>query len=60
MSYVFYYDEKDTSFSLWKSKKFWDKKDLKKWVKSLRNSKTIGHLKFGLDLEERACEKKKD
>lgn len=57
-SYVFLYDEKDTSFSQWTSKKFWDQKDLKRWVKSLRNSRTIGHLKFALDMENKVCKAK--
>lgn len=57
-SYVFFYEEKDTWFSQWSSKKFWDKKNMKRWIKSLRNSGNISHLKFGLDMEDVVCKGK--
>lgn len=57
-SYVFFYNEKDITYSLWESKKFWDKKELEKWIKSLRNTRKINHLKFAIDIEDRICKKK--
>lgn len=49
-SYVFYYNEKDITYNLWESRKIWDKKDLEKWVKSLRNTRKINYLKFAIDI----------
>ena len=57
-SYIFFYREKDSGYSLWKTSKFWNKKELIHWIKSLRNSKTIKSLKFGIDIEDKICEKK--
>lgn len=56
-SYIFFYNEKDMAYNLWESKKFWDKKELEKWIKSLRNNRKINHLKFALDIEDRICKK---
>ena len=57
-SNVFMYREKDMAYSMWKTGKFWDKKELIRWVKSLRNSKNVKSLKFGIDIEDKVCEKK--
>ena len=57
-SNVLMYREKDTAYSLWKTGKFWDKKELIRWVKSLRNNKNVKNLRFGIDVEEKVCERK--
>lgn len=51
-SYLFMYNEKTNRYALWKGNKynqFWLKKDVFRWVKSLRNQSNIGKIKFGID-----------
>ena len=52
------YREKDMTYSMWKTGKFWDKKELIRWVKSLRNGKNLKNLKFGIDIEDKECKNK--
>ena len=52
-SYLFPYQEKGNVFSLWKAaklNKFWDKKAVFRWLKSLRNPAALSRIKFGIDL----------
>jgi hypothetical protein len=38
--------------------KYWVKKDVNKWIKNLKDSGQIKKLKFGIDVEEKKCDKK--
>ena len=60
-SFLFLYNEKTNHYALWKGNKyttFWVKKDIFRWVKSLRNPENISRVKFGIDFENKKCEKK--
>ena len=60
-SFLFLYNEKTNNYALWKGNKyttFWVKKDIFRWVKSLRNPENISRVKFGIDFENKKCEKK--
>lgn len=35
--------------------KYWVKKDVKKWLKNLREPGSIKRLKFGIDIEDKRC-----
>jgi len=51
-SYLFLYNEKTYEYVAWKGSKynkFWQKKDVFRWVKSLRIPANIGKVKFGID-----------
>lgn len=55
-SYLFYYSEKDNTYALWKgniNKPLWNKKDIQRWIKSLRRTENIIKLKLGIDLEDK-------
>ena len=57
-SYLFLYNQKTYEYALWKGSKlnkFWQKKDVFRWVKSLRNPANISKVKFGIDFENRNC-----
>jgi hypothetical protein len=52
-SFLFLYKEKSNDYALWKGgkiNKFWDKKNVFRWLKSLRNPQNIGRIKFGIDM----------
>jgi hypothetical protein len=60
-SFLFLYNEKTNQYALWKGNKlnkFWVKKDAFRWVKSLRNPANLSRIKFGIDFENRKCERK--
>ena len=35
--------------------KYWVKKDVKKWIKGLKQSGQIKRMKFGIDIEDKKC-----
>ncbi len=37
--------------------KYWVKKDVTKWIKTLKQPNNIQRLKFGIDIEDKKCDK---
>ena len=54
LSALAYFNEKTNQFALYAGK-YWIRKEVKKWLKSLRSQPKLQRLKYSLDMESKAC-----